>query len=169
MRRALGWLVVTGAVLLGGCGYQGLSFFVDERVDITSPGDQAEVALPVTVEWTIEDFSVTGPTDSDDGGAGYFGVLVDRAPPPPGRTLESLVENDQLCQLTEGCPDEQFLADRDIYSTSDTSITIERLADLGFGGRSEFHEVTIVLLNGRGERIGESAFRVEFELDRTAT
>ena len=32
--------------------------------------------------------------------------------------------------------------------------------------RREFHDVTIVLLNGRGERIGESAFVRQFEVDR---
>ena len=65
------------------------------------------------------------------------------------------------------CPNDEYLARFGINSTTQTSFTIENLVDpTPEDDRREFHEVTVVLLNGRGERMGESAFSVEFELNR---
>lgn len=164
IRRAL---VVAGAVLaLSGCGIRGLNFVEDERVQIISPPHRSEVMLPVTVRWSVEDFEITGPSGDEGGDAGYFGVFVDRAPPAPGQSLTSLVADDPVCKATPGCPDEAYLAGQRAYTTSNTHFTIERVPELTDDRTREVHEVTIVLLDGKGHRIGESAFRVEFYVRR---
>jgi hypothetical protein len=151
-----------------GCGVRGLDFRQDKRLTITAPGDRAKVHLPVTVTWRVHDFDVTGRDGERLLDSGYFGVFVDRAPQPPERTLQWLVRDDPSCSGIPSCPDEEFLAERNIHATNKTRFTIERLAapTTNAAKRREFHEVTIVLLNGRGERIGESAFTIQFEVAR---
>lgn len=155
--------------LFPGCATRGLNFVQDKRVTITSPGDRALVKPPVTIQWRARNFQVTGKDGKRRNDAGYFGIYVDRAPQPPGRTQEWIVREDQVCNTTPGCPNQAYLAGLNIHGTNETAFTIERLVDIRpetQKDRREFHEVTIVLLNGKGERIGESAFSVEFELDR---
>jgi hypothetical protein len=142
---------------LTSCGVSGLSFVQDQRLSITAPADRAKVDLPLTVRWTVEDFDVK---------AGAFGVFVDRPPLPPGKKLDWLARGDEVCSATPGCPDAAYLATHDTYRTRKTQFTIEKLPDLDRDEQREFHEVTIVLLDDDGERIGESAFSVEFEVDR---
>jgi hypothetical protein len=155
-------------VLVPACGVRGLNFEEDDRLTIVSPEDRAEVQLPLTVRWTVRDFKITGLDGSQRPDAGYFGVFVDRAPQPPDQTLEWLARDDEECQSDPTCPNEDYLSQLDIHSTTDTSFAIDRLPepDTEAVRRREFHDVTIVLLNGRGERIGESAFIRQFEVDR---
>ena len=170
MTRGRVALVVALLFLLPSCGVNGLNFEQDERLTITAPADRAEVRLPLTMTWDVTDFEVTGRDGATRDDAGYFGVYVDRAPQPPRKTQAWLVRDDPGCRQTPGCPDEAYLAQAHIYSTEERSFTIDRLAQPSSDAprRREFHEVTIVLLNGRGERIGESAFVRQFEVDRTA-
>jgi hypothetical protein len=137
-----------------------LSFVQDDRVDIVAPKERAEVALPVQIRWTVEDFAV-GP------GQGSFGVLVDREPPRPGKTLLSLFSNSEECRGQGGaqnCSGPDFLATRGAFQTTETAVTIDRLPDTGDDGRREFHEVTVVLLDEDGRRVGESGWTVQFEV-----
>lgn len=161
-------VVILIVLALPSCGVSGLNFRQDERLTITAPGDRAKVDLPVTVEWRIDDFEVTGKDGSVRPDAGYFGVFVDRAPQPPEKTQEWLVRDDTNCRAAAICRDRDYLAQLNINSTTETSFVIERLPQPTSDAqrRREFHEVTIVLLNGRGERIGESAFVRQFEVDR---
>lgn len=163
---------MAGLLLVGSaCGVSGLSFVQDDRVEIVTPEDRSQVRLPVTVSWTVRNFEVTGPTGSADPDAGYFGVFLDVAPQPPGEPLEWFAEDDRQCEVTPGCPDEAYFAARGIFATSETSITIERIPEIVRPDERrfrEFHEVVVVLLDGRGQRIGESAFTVDFELERDA-
>jgi hypothetical protein len=163
---------VTFVVVASGCGVRGLNFKDDKRLEFIAPGDRAEVRLPVTVRWTVSDFDATGADGSQRRNAGSFGVYIDRTPQPPGEQQEWLVRNDQMCKNDATlCANVDFLAQRDVHTTTDTSFLIERLP-LPSGDaerRREFHEVTIVLLNGRGERIGESAFVRQFEVNRDVT
>lgn len=139
----------------------GLSFVEDTRVDIVQPDDRSEVRLPVTIEWTVEDFDV-GP------GRGAFGVLVDRAPPPPDKPLQWLFRDDLGCK-GEGarvCASERYLADRAIFRTTETRVTLQQVPRLvGSEAGRVLHEATIVLLDAKGERIGESAWTVQFEVE----
>jgi hypothetical protein len=148
--------VAVVAVAMTGCGVRGLSFVEDDRVSIVEPADRATVELPMTVRWRAEDL---GPGAS-------FAVFVDRAPQRPGRTVESLADGDAACEVDPACPDQAYFASRGVYTTADTELTIAFLPDLAEGDNRDFHEVTVVLLDGDGARIGESAFRVEFEVAR---
>lgn len=157
------------ALLMAGCAINGLNFVEDKRVTIVSPRDRAKVKLPVTIRWKVHDFKITGRDGSRRIDAGYFGVYVDQNPQPPDKDQASLVRNTEACRLNPGCPGKEFLASINIHSTTETKFTIEKIPEPRTDTaqkRREFHEVTVVLLNGRGERIGESAFNLEFEVDR---
>ena len=151
---------------MSGCGVHGLSFVQDNRLSILQPEDRAAVHLPMKVRWSIEDFHVTGPTRNAVQGAGYFGVFVDRAPQAPGKSVASLAAGDAACKVNPDCPNKSYFASRGIYTTAKTHVTIDFLPDRTEDDSRDFHEVTVVLLNGKGERIGESAFGVEFEVAR---
>lgn len=154
--------------VLSGCGVNGLNFAQDKRLTITAPEDRASVRLPVTVSWRVRDFEVTGPDGSARPDAGFYGIYVDRAPQPPGHTQAWLVRDDPNCRSNPSCLDRAFLQQANIHSTTDSSFTVERVTGPSSSAarRREFHEVTIVLLNGKGERIGESAFTRQFEVNR---
>lgn len=155
--------------MLAGCGVSGLNFLQDDRLTITSPAERSQVELPVTVSWTVEGFEVTGRDGSSRVDAGFFALFLDRPPQPPGESLEWLVRDNLNCKRDPECPNDEYLAQQGIFSTEETSLEIERVPEPSSDvDRREFHAVTIVLLDGEGKRIGESAFIVEFEVDREA-
>ena len=148
-------------MLLPGCAVRGLAFVEDTRIDIVRPKDRSEVRLPVTLRWTVEDFAVGA-------GRGSFAVLVDRAPPRPGKTLAWLFRGDVGCKgaAAARCGAPEFLADRSIFTTTDTSLTLNRVPRLaGNESQRQLHEATLVLLDGAGRRVGESAWSVQFEVE----
>jgi hypothetical protein len=156
-------------VLLSGCVSSNLAFRVDDRLTITAPEDRAVVTLPVTVRWDIRDFDVVKPgaaAPRPGTDAGYFAVFVDGTPQPPGKTLAHLARKDRSCRPADGCPDAEYLAARNVYSTSAQEITFEQLPRPSDEKKKERHTVTIVLLDPAGKRIGESAFEVTFTLER---
>lgn len=158
------------ALLLAACGFDGLAFRQDDRVEIVAPDDREAVTLPVTVEWRVDGFEVTGENGESRDDAGYFAVLVDRNPQPPGEPLAWLAREDDTCVASPDCPDEQYFAQRRVHTTTDTRFTVDNVLrpDRERIIR-ELHEVTVILLDGTGRRIGESAFSVEFEVDRQDT
>ena len=169
MRRVAAGLfcVVT---LFSGCRLSDLSFKADERVEITDPAQRATVKLPFELSWTVKDFKVTGEdgTSSDD--QGFFAVMLDTSPMPPGQSLKYFARDDESCTSSPGCPDTQYLADRNIFTTESTHFSVETLSDDRPPDRpsaQDTHDITIVLLNGKGERIGESAFRRRVIVDRS--
>jgi hypothetical protein len=149
MVRGSIWSLVVALVLITatGCGVHGLSLVQDTRVHIVTPSDRSKVALPVTVQWTSHGF------------IGSFGVLVDRAPPPPGKTLAWLFRN--ACR---GCANPAYLAARDVDETSATVFTVDQIAPSATSDDHAFHQVTIILLDAHGARIGEGAWTVEFKV-----
>ena len=158
--------LVAVALVLSACVPEGLAFVKDDRLEISAPKSRATVTTPVTVDWTVHDFEVTGKTGDERDDAGYFGVFVDRAPMPPGEPMAWLARDDRRCQATPGCPDRVFLADLGAYTTTETSFTVKNLPDRDAYQGHESHEVTVVLLDGTGRRIGESAWYVDFFYDR---
>ena len=153
------------AIAATGCRTTGLQFVVDERVRFTAPADRATVRLPFLVEWEVTGFEVTGPDGQQREDAGSFAVVVDRSPPKPYAPLSSLAADDEACRPADGCPDATWYADHGIYPTSATSLLLEQLPQ-GEPGRREVHELTLVLLDGTGRRIGENAFDLVVEVDR---
>lgn len=95
---------------------------------------------------------------------GYFAIFVDRAPVRPGQTL--LVLADKSCRTTPGCFNPQYLAERGVYTTTSTSITLQQVASLNSYQQVQLHEVTVVLMDTSGRRIGESAWYIDFRLPR---
>jgi hypothetical protein len=170
--RSLGRSAVIAAcvaLLASACRVNDLAFRQDERVEILTPEQRSKVVLPFHLRWTVRDFDIVGPDGSHNARAGYFAVLVDASPMPPGANLTYFARDDDSCLRTPGCPDETYLADRDVHLTTDTSFAVDTLRDTRPINRRSVpdeHAITIVLLNGRGERIGESAFKTEFTVDR---
>ncbi|HVF76535.1 MAG TPA: hypothetical protein VM938_15975 [Acidimicrobiales bacterium] len=155
-RRTLALLALALLVpaTLTGCR-SNLAFEIDERIEILSPDDGEEVRLPMTVEWSARDYD------------GAFIVLVDRVPMRPDKTVGSLITDDDPCYDTSSCMEPAELAERGIFLTSSTSITIERLPDRRDDGSSkDRHDLTIVLADADGRRSGETAFVREFLVDR---
>ena len=139
------------------CGTHGLSFKLDERIAMVSPTDHATVTVPLTVRWT-EDDSLRDTVRS-------YGVLVDRTPPPAGKTLAWLFRNDDSCGTT-GCPDSLYRAQRGVLSTEATSVVLTEVATRGERNDGQGHEVTVILLDGDGRRVGEGAWSRQFTVER---
>ncbi|HVE63226.1 MAG TPA: hypothetical protein VNB94_05445 [Mycobacteriales bacterium] len=168
-RRAVLLAALAGWCLsLSGCVPQGLAFKVDERLRFIAPEDRATVRLPVTVDWEIEDFEITGPGGEPRAGAGYFAVFVDETPMPAGKDLRWIARKDRSCRESEGCPDEEYLNTRGIYTTTDTVLVLDQLPRGRDEDRRERHRVTVVLLDASGRRLGESAFAIAFDVQRKA-
>lgn len=152
---------------LAGCGAQGLAFRVDERLTFRAPVDRSTVALPVTLDWDIRDFEVTGPGGEPRKDSGYFAVFLDGTPMPPGRDLRWVARNDRRCRRDAGCPDAAYLAGRGVYTATETELVLDQLPRLGNeDDPRERHRATVVLLDARGARLGESAFEIAFDVER---
>lgn len=149
---------------LPACSVSGLAFTQDKRLSIVGPDNHSTQRLPVTVRWTVTDFNVTGPDGNASPDAGYFAVFVDRAPQAPGKAISVLAKNDVRCKPRDGCPDAQWFSTHHIYPTTAREFVVDSLPASTKEERDRFHEVTIVLLDGKGNRIGEAAISVEFRV-----
>ena len=161
-RALLGSLLL----LAGACTTEGLAFIEDRRVEITGPEYRELLQLPVTVDWDVVDESLEDRLGSDVS----FGVYVDVDPQPPGESLEYFARDDVQCRRSPGCPDARYFGQRGIHTTTDSEITFNALpiapgVDVDRGD-PDFHEVTLVLLDADGKRIGESAWAIIFEVQR---
>lgn len=164
-RRSAGLLGIVAAlvVLASACGVSNLAFFTDNRLHFVTPKSRSTVKLPVTVSWRMSGFSVvpagTLPVSSR---SGYFAVFVDRAPIKPGQTVAAAA--DRQCRRTPGCVNAGYLADRGVYTTSQDSLTLSEIANLNSYQHVQTHEVTVVILDSSGRRIGESAWYLDFRM-----
>lgn len=141
MSLARGLLVLLLALTALACG-RDLQFKRDDRIEVQHPENFAEVKEPVTVRWTARDFDPQ--TD------GSFLVFVDRAPMPPGQTIEYFNRRNR---------DNIIASDR-------PQVTIEVLESRPAAPTVEQnrHFVTIVLVDTEGRRIGETSGSVEFDV-----
>ena len=131
------------------------------------PHNRQKVTLPITVRWTVDQFNVTGPTATAAERAGYFAVLVDRSPQPPGQPLTWFARNDRSCRRVATCRDTAYLNRHDVYPTTDTTFPLSAVRAPPSGSKGKnLHDVTVVLLDGTGRRLGETAFNLTFELPR---
>jgi hypothetical protein len=152
-------VTLLAVAVLPACGVSGLSFVQDDRVDIIRPNDRDTIDLPLRVDWTAKDFPV-GP------GQGSFGVFIDRSPQPSGKTLAWIFRGDDACRGRGNlCASEEFLSQRNVFRTTRSDFTVEQVTKLS-GSQSGrlLHELTIVLLDEQGERVGEGAWSVQFEV-----
>jgi len=160
------------AALAGsGCGFtqmQNLSFRVDDRLHFVSPPARTMVQNPVTVSWRISGFAVAPPGSTPPSrGAGYFAVFVDRAPIQPGQTMRTVASRDLQCLHQPGCPDESYLEQRQIYTTTRQQLTLGEIPNLvGDNEKVQLHTITVVLMDTSGHRIGESAWELDVRMRR---
>ena len=166
MRVSIAAVALVALALMSACSTEGLAFIQDQRVEILSPGYRELVDFPVTVDWQV----VSDELESELASGLTFGVYVDIDPQPPGESLEYFARNDPQCLESPTCPDTQYLLDRGIHSTSETEIIFETLplapgVDLSRAD-PDFHEVVLILLNEDGVRVGESVWRITFEIER---
>ncbi|HWC33599.1 MAG TPA: hypothetical protein VG650_02115 [Mycobacteriales bacterium] len=162
--------VLAAAVLLSGCtDLSQLQFRVDHDVKFVAPPSRAKLRLPVTLRWQVSGFRVAAPgSEPPSTHAGYFALFVDRAPIRPGQTLAAVAGNDPSCVASAGCPDAQYLRDRQVYSTTKLSFTLRQVFALSDNNDNwQLHDVTIVLLDTSGHRIGEHAYYRDFKLKRS--
>ncbi|GAA5112298.1 hypothetical protein [Haloechinothrix salitolerans] len=156
-------VIAATGLLLSACNLDNMQFTQDHRVRIVEPEDRSTVTLPVTVRWEVDGFEVTGKDGKRSDKAGYFAVFVDREPIPPGKTLEWYANQESSCG-SSACGSVDNLAD--IYTTKKTKIRLKRLPATDERDDVERHEVTVILLDGTGARISESAFYVRFNYRR---
>jgi hypothetical protein len=164
--HVIAFRLLLAALLVFIAACSGIAFREDKRVTISSPKDRATVTLPTRVQWTVSDFDAVGLDGSNDPKRGVFAVFVDRAPMSPGKDLRSLAEGDTHCRTPE-CPDDAWFRQHFVFIAKDTLLALNALPDLRDRPVGpDKHELTVVLVNGRGSRIGESAFAIEFYVNR---
>jgi len=133
-------------------------FRKDPQLQVLEPKSNAFIDLPVTLRWRGTDLP---------NGAQYV-VLVDHAPMRPGQGLLALV--DRRCKNTPStCPDQNYWDGHYIYFTRTDHLVLEALPDLRRQNRTnalDAHNVTIVLIDRTGHRIGEGFYAVEFNVLR---
>ena len=148
-------LMVLAAVVTGSCAVHGLQLTRDTRVHIDSPLPEARITLPLRLRWHAS--GDLPPTTR-------FAVFIDREPMPPGKDVHWL--GDASCKRTPACPDATYLADRYIYITPRTELTLDALPmTIGSGTKVQargFHEATIVLIDSHDRRFDEASYTVAF-------
>ncbi|MFN8024588.1 MAG: hypothetical protein U0Q03_23875 [Acidimicrobiales bacterium] len=114
--------------------------------------------MPFEVAWTLD-----APRVEER----HFAVLVDRFPPRPGTSIESLLPAelreparcDQACRTAA-------LASRDVFVTDSSDLVISRLP-VRHGVSDEQqrrHEVSVIVLDDRLRRVGESVAWIEVDV-----
>ncbi len=152
VRRAL---VLALCLALAGCSVDGLSFRTDDRLQIVNLPDRSTIEIPFELEYTFD-----GTLSAD--GIAAFGILIDWTPPPPGDSLAGLLDDDPVCQGETGCPD-GYLERNRITITTDTTFLMDNVpVGTDRQERRGFHEVTIVLVDAEGRRVGETAAFTRF-------
>jgi hypothetical protein len=169
LRTARAGLAVLCLVATAGCQAGQLQFKNDHRLSFVSPQARHRVTMPLTISWTMKDFDAVGLDGSRDKGRGVFAVFVDRAPMPVGKDLRWVGHKDTSCERDPRCPDAKYLADRGVLVTTETSVTLDVLPSAPDGAGDEQHYVNVVLLDGTGHRIGESAWYRPFTSKRRSS
>lgn len=171
--RRLAAAAVAAVVGLSGCGLTHLSdlnFRIDKRLHFLSPKSRSTVHQPVTVSWTMSDFTIAAlgsePPTRD---AGYFAVFVDQAPIKPGSTMKSVAHGDAACENDPKCPNQSYLREHDVFTTTATSLRLPMIPDLtNTKENPQLHTITIVLMDTSGHRIGESAWELDLRIPKAA-
>lgn len=158
--------LVTSVMALSGCAVSRLQFSADQRLSFQAPPARSVVTTPLTVRWTMAGFRAVGLDGSSQDDRGAYVVFVDGAPIPVGKTLRWVAHGDASCQRDPRCPSQQYLADRGVYVTAQPQVTVPTLPRLTTGVGDEQHSLTVVLVDGTGRRIGESAWYLPVQAKR---
>lgn len=143
------------AALLTGCQPTRVELRADPDFRIVAPTPRASVTPPVRLRWA---------PPSPDLPATAYGVFVDLAPQPPGRTLEHFSRRFPLC--FEPRRDDRCLADHGIHVVRRTSVELPGVArrEAAPRGYEDVHEASVVPLDGHTRRLGERVAHVQFTL-----
>ena len=162
-RRGRGWRVAAAVaalpLLLSACSTNNLNFRADTRLEFKTPKARQTTTLPVTVTWNANDV----PAGT------HFGVFVDRAPMRPGHGLSAVVGT---CRGHLDCQSKDTLESRGVFVTNGNSLQFDSLPFTNTGKRHQAREtqrIVIVYLDGQNRRVSESAFALEFFLDRNGS
>jgi hypothetical protein len=125
------------SVMLGGC-FAGMSFRTDDRLTLVEPLQGDYVQLPVQVSWSADELPL----------AKEFVVFVDKAPIGRGVNIDSL-EGDELIN---------------VYRTTKTAFVVEQITSKVnvTPDRADRHEITVIALDAKGNRLGESSDWAQF-------
>ncbi len=167
-RRTLLGMVAAVSCLLSGCNLSQLHYTNDHRLTFESPAARSRVVTPLTIRWTMRGFNPVGLDGSRSEGRGVFAVFVDRAPMPVGQGLKWLAKDDRGCRRDPRCPDADYLSRQGVVLTTGTQVSLDVLPLATDGVGDEQHYVNVVLLDGTGRRIGESAWYLPFSSKRRA-
>jgi hypothetical protein len=140
-RLALAVALLAAMPALASCGPY--LFRQSDRLTIVAPQTSTTVAQPLTVSWRAQDFSA--PRD------GKYAVFVDRDPITPGSSIDDLAPQERA----------------GVYVVTATSLRLNLLTPLQGVDPAEqnHHDVTVVLLDTQGNRIGEYAAFTEFDVE----
>jgi hypothetical protein len=140
------------ALVVVACACAGPRAFAgDDRVWIVAPTALSTVTPPFTVRWTAS------------GDAAAYAVFVDRDPIRPGHGFRDVA--DDQCKRLPHCPDVFYLATRNIYVSTSSSVQIPVLPVVGGAAGAETHAAhvaTLVRLDSRLHRVGDAFWTVEF-------
>ena len=160
----VGWAITAMAVLLSGCGITRSDAPVtlkgDHRLKMVSPGDEDKVQIPVTVKWSVTDFPAAN--------GNHFGLFVDRAPLGARKDLRWRICSEQEKQPIQPGEDRRPCKDdrKTVFLTDKTEYTFNCFEPkINSPKRTRYqHEVSVILLNGNDERVGEAATTVKFDV-----
>ncbi|MEY2566699.1 MAG: hypothetical protein QOE35_1228 [Actinomycetota bacterium] len=149
------------AALLTGCRSEGMALRDAKTISVVRPGEMDRVALPVRLQWRANGIR---PNPDLRGAGPFFAIFVDRPPVAAGTGLRKLLDED--CRTRPGCPDQAWLADHNVYVTGKPEVTLSRIKAVTGSrvGADNSHRATIVLIDGDGVRVDESAASVEFQV-----
>jgi hypothetical protein len=125
------------SLLLSSC-FAGMSFHSDDRLTLLEPLQGDYVQLPVQVSWSADELTM----------AKEFVVFVDKPPIGRGVNIDSL-EGDELIN---------------VYRTTKTAFVVEQITSKVnvTPDRADRHEITVIALDGKGDRLGESSDWAQF-------
>lgn len=157
------------AVGLAACALPDVSamnFRVDDRLHFQQPRNRATVRLPLDLRWSMRDFTITAPGSTPTRqNAGYFAVFLDRQPIRPGQTMRAIAGGDEFCLHTPGCPDASYLAQRQVYVSTRTSLRLTQVNPFsGHDAAERMHRIIVVVVDAAGHRIGESSWELDLRI-----
>lgn len=160
-------LLAIAVVVLTACSAQGIALETNRSLTLLAPTDGGTVAMPFSVQWRVDNAALRQQLAS---GARRLAIFFDRSPMPPGETFHAVA--DKECRQTPGCPDTAYLTDRDIFVATASSLPlssfqVDDLPDTRTPHqRKDQHQLTIVVVDASGRRVGEAAFEAEFDISR---
>lgn len=162
-RRVLPAALILLPLLLTGCRISDMAFRTDQRLHIVTPLPNAAVATPLTIRWITANL----PQGT------LFALFVDRPPIQPGQSIGAVCRQGRF----QGCPRVRTLAELaaylssyNVYVTTTHTLTLPDLPNTrppDFARHAQ--QLTIVLLDPTGRRVGEAAYTVSFRTQPSAS